>query len=314
MNRDICTQGHVMRRTGTIWLMAGTILLLSACNNASPLPRGSHDIHQSVVEAPSTEAKTDRPSETGEGLPGYLIDPAKLAIESKDNAWTITGATGAVRNPKSEAFSINVWLIRVPKRTAKFEKQNQDWQLNGTQLAVVSSDALGAFKIQGAITTDDLLFIKLEDPSGAQIRYKAGSVASSMLWIEGRSAKLIDVSSSEQITAQVTAAQANPNASELARLVEQVRTTGQCRNCNLAGADLSGFEIDQCDLSFSNLMGAKFVRSNIAACNFTNSNLSQADFTQANMAGANLTQTDISAAVFSGANTEGLIGVQIPAK
>ncbi len=303
-----------MRRTGTIWLTAGIIFILSACNEASQLSRSSRDIQQSVVEVPSTESKSDRPTETGEGLPGYLIDPAKLAIESKDNNWTVTGAAGAIRNPSGEAISINIWLIKAPKRTAKFQKQGQDWQLNGTQLSVVPSDASGAFKIQGTAAPDDLLFVKLEDPAGALIRYKAGSVASSMLWIEGNAAKVIDAGNSDQITAQVTAAQPNANAVELARLVEQVRTTGQCRNCNLAGADLSGFEIDQCDLSFSNLMGAKFVLSNISACNFTNSNLSQVDFTQANMAGANLTQADINGAIFSGANTEGVVGIQIPAK
>ncbi len=303
-----------MRRTGTIWLMAGIIFIQSACNKASQLSRSSKDIQQSVVEVPSPESKSDRPTETGEGLPGYLIDPAKLAIESKDGNWTITGVAGAVRNPDGEAISFNILLIKAAIRTAKFQKQGQDWQLNGMQLSVVASDASGAFKIQGTAASDDLLFVKLEDPAAAQIRYKAGSVASSMLWLEGNTAKVIDAGHSDQITAQVTAAQPNANAVELARLVEQVKTTGQCRNCNLAGADLSGFEIAQCDLSFSNLMGAKLVLSNISSCNFTNSNLSQVDFTQANMAGANLTMTDISGAIFNGANTEGVVGIQIPAK
>jgi uncharacterized protein YjbI with pentapeptide repeats len=303
-----------MRLTGKLGLMAGSIFIFSACNKASPLPRGANDIQQSVVEAPSTESKSDRPSETGEGLPGYLIDPAKLAIESKDNIWTITGSSASVRHENGTAAGLNVWLIKVAKRTARFQKQNQSWQLNGTKLAAIQADAEGAFKIQGTVTADDLLFVKLEDSAAAQIQYKAGAVATSVLWIEGNAAKLIDASSADQIRTQVIAAQPEPNATELARLVEQVKTTGQCRNCNLAGADLSGLEIVECDLSFSNLMGAKFVLSNVASCNFTNSNLSQVDFTQANMAGANLTQADISEANFTGANIEGVIGAQIPVK
>jgi hypothetical protein len=289
--------------------MAGAIFSLSACNKASTLSREAKDSYQSVVEAPNPEAKSDRPTETGEGLPGYLIDPAKLAIESKDNIWTVTGSAQAIRHPQRVAVSANVLLIKV-SRSSKLQKQNQDWQLNGTLLASAQADAQGAFLIQGSISAEDLLFVKVEDAAGTQIQYKAGTPNNSTLWIDGTSAKILDASHAEQIVKQVESAQA---AAELARLVEQVKSTGQCRNCNLAGADLSGLEIVECDLSFSNLMGAKFVLSNIVSCNFTNSNLSQVDFTQANMAGANLTQADISAAVFTGANTEGVMGAQIPA-
>lgn len=115
-----------------------------------------------------------------------------------------------------------------------------------------------------------------------------------------------------QISGQVTSAQVDAMTTELVRLIEQVKSTGQCRNCNLAGADLAGLEIVSCDLSFANLMGAKLVLTNLASCNRQDSKLSQADFTQANMAGANLTQTDISRAFFMGANTDGVIGAQTP--
>lgn len=300
-----------MRRTGNIWLTAGFIFSFMACNKAGPLTRTAGDM-QSVVEAPSTDAKTDRPTETGEGLPGYLIDPAKLAMETKDNIRTITGSAAAVRSMQGPAASLNVWMIKVNKRSAKFQKQNQDWILDGTQIAAVRADAAGSFKIQGSISADELLFLKLEDSAGAKIQYKSTALATSVLWIDNNAAKSMDADNAAQISAQVTSAQSDARATELARLIEQVKTTGQCRNCNLAGADLSGLEIVGCDLSLSNLMGAKFVLTNLASCNFTNSNLSQANFTQANMAGANLTQTDISGAVFTGANTDGVIGAQIP--
>jgi hypothetical protein len=299
-----------MRRTCNIWLIAGAIFFLSACNKATTLSREAKDSYQSVVEAPSPEAKSDRPTETGEGLPGYLIDPAKLAIESKDNIRTVIGSAEAVRHPQGEAVRAKVLLIKVSK-SSKIQRQNQDWQLTGTLLASAETDAQGAFKIQGIFTGDELLFVKVEDAAGTQIQYKAGVVTGSTLWIDGTSAKALDASAAEQISQQVESAQA---AAELARLVEQVKSTGQCRNCNLAGADFSSLDIAECDLSFSNLMGAKFVLSNIASCNFTNSNLSQVDFTQANMAGSNLTQADINAAVFTGANTDGVVGAQIPAK
>ncbi|HET9236800.1 MAG TPA: pentapeptide repeat-containing protein [Oligoflexus sp.] len=300
-----------MRRTGTIWLMAGFIYSLTACNKAAPLTRTANDL-QSVVDAPSTDAKTDRPTETGEGLPGYLIDPAKLAIETQDNLRTIVGSAAAVRSVQGPAASLRVLLIRVDKRSAKFQKNNQDWTLNGSQIVAVQADVAGAFKIQGSITADELLFLKLEDSAGAQIHYRSTAMASSVLWIEGNAAQPLDADHAAQISAQVTAAQSDARATEVARLIEQLKTTGQCRNCNLAGADLSGLEIVSCDLSFSNLMAAKFVLANLASCNFTNSNLSQADFTQANLAGANLTQTDLSGAVFTGANTDGVVGTQIP--
>jgi hypothetical protein len=282
-----------------------------ACNKAAPLTRAANDM-QSVFEAPSTDAKTDRPTETGEGLPGYLIDPAKLAIETKDSLRTITGSAAAVRSAQGSPASLKVLLIKVNKRSTKLQKQNQDWILNGTQIEAVKADAVGSFKIQGSITADELLFLKLEDSAGTQIQYKSTALATSVLWIQGNAAQPMDAEHAAQISAEVAAAQTDARDTELARLIEQLKTTGQCRNCNLAGADLSALEIVSCDLSFSNLMGAKFVLANVSGCNFTNSNLSQADFTQANLAGANLTQTDISSAVFTGANTDGVVGVQIP--
>lgn len=300
-----------MRRTGNIWLIAVFIYSLMACNKAAPLTRAANDM-QSVVEAPSTEGKTDRPTETGEGLPGYLIDPAKLAIETKDDLRTIAGSTAAVRSVDGSPASMKVLMIKANKRTAKFQKQNQNWILNGTEIAAVQADAAGSFKIQGSISADELLFLKLEDSSGARIQYQSTVVASSVLWIEGNAAKPVNGEHAAQISAELTAAQTDARATELARVIEQLKTTGQCRNCNLAGADLSRLEIVSCDLSFSNLMGAKFVLANLASCNFTNSNLSQADFTQANLAGANFTQTDLSGAVFTGANTDGVVGAQIP--
>lgn len=300
-------QGQIMQPTLKVWPIVASILIWGACNKAAPLPGSSTGINQSTVEAPSTESKSDRPTETGEGLPGYLIDPAKLVIESNAGTTSVTGAASAVRHHRGLAVNVNILLVKVSKKTSPLRRQNRDWQVDGTELARVQADTQGAFRIQGVLGTDDLLFIKVEDKAGAQVQYKAAELNEATLWIDGNKAQVIDPTIAEQIASQIS------SVTNLALLIEQIKTTGQCRNCNLSGADLSGLEIVNCDLSLSNLMGAKFVLSNVSGCNFANSNLSQADFTQANMAGANLTQTDITGAIFAGANTEGLVGQQIPA-
>ncbi|WP_141733143.1 pentapeptide repeat-containing protein [Oligoflexus tunisiensis] len=299
-----------MRQTGKFWLLAGFILFSSACSQSS-LPRSTNDI-QTMVTGGSTEAKSDRPTETGEGLPGYLIDPAKLAIESKDNIWTVRGSAGAVRDPEGRPASVGILLVRAPKKTVRIRRQDQDWQIDGSRVAAVRADATGAFQIQGPTSIDDLIFVKVEDAAGDQIQYKAGAANNGTVWIEGGTARTLDASRASEIANQVETAQFPPSSEELARLVEQVKTTRQCRNCNLAGADFSNADISGCDLSYSNLTGARFVLGNLVSCNFTSSNLTKVDFTQANMANSNLTLTDITGAIFSGANTEGVVGVKIP--
>jgi hypothetical protein len=299
-----------MRHSGKYWLLAGFIILFSACSQSS-LPRSTNDI-QTMMTGGSTDAKSDRPTETGEGLPGYLIDPAKLAIESKNNIWTVRGSAGAVRDPEGRPTSIGILLIRAPKKTVGISRDNQDLRINGQRIASVRADSSGAFQIQGQTQDDDLVFVKVEDAAGDQIQYKTGTVNNATLWIENGTARPLDASRASEIANQVETAQLPPSGEELTRLIEQLKTTRQCRNCNLSGADLSGIDISSCDLSFSNLKSTRFALGNLASCNFSNSNLSLADFTQANLTNANMTQADIAGAIFSGANTEGVIGVQIP--
>lgn len=282
-----------------------------ACNKAPSLAGNSERSgdFQTIVEVPATEGKTDRPTESGEGLPGYLMDPSKIAIDVKANVWTVTGAAQALRNVSGENLAVDVILVTVNKSSVKQQKSGLNWTMNGSSAATMKSSADGSFVLSASLAADDLLFVKFVDSHPTTIQYLAAQPSSSTLWVEAGGAKPIDQAASDVISGQMAAAQ---SAAKLAALVEQVKTTGKCKNCDLRNADLSNISIPGCDLSVSNLQGAKFRSSDLSGCLLNNSNLSQVDFTQANLSNANLTESDISGAIFTSATVTGVIGKQIP--
>ncbi|HYX34010.1 MAG TPA: hypothetical protein VE954_12915 [Oligoflexus sp.] len=88
-----------MRQALQVWLIAGSRLILNACNKAL-LMCGTDDISQAVSETPGTNARRDRPTEAGESLPGYLR------------------------------------LLMLSKNTMNLQRQKQHRRLDGTPLAV----------------------------------------------------------------------------------------------------------------------------------------------------------------------------------
>lgn len=295
-----------MRLSFYILPLLGTVLFLGACNKASKLARDAGDFRQVADDSPTVEAKSDRPTEAGEGLPGYLIDPAKVVVEVKDGTYTISGNVGAVLNGKGENTIATVTLIKISKAAPQFKKHNSDWQMEGTVLMSSPSAVDGSFHVLGAISSADLLFIKAAATESAVIHYVAINTDKANLWIDGTTARILDTAVAAQIVSQVAV-----ESSSLARAVEQLKTTGKCRNCNLRGAELSNLSLPNCDLSFSDLTGAKVRSTNLDSCSFQNSNLSQVDFTQSILSNANLTQTDITGAIFVGAKVDGVVGQQI---
>jgi uncharacterized protein YjbI with pentapeptide repeats len=66
----------------------------------------------------------------------------------------------------------------------------------------------------------------------------------------------------------------------------QLKTTRSCSNCDLSGADLSGFVLINSDLSGANLSTAKLYKADLSGANLKNAILIGADLSGAKLTGA----------------------------
>ena len=74
-------------------------------------------------------------------------------------------------------------------------------------------------------------------------------------------------------------------------------------NVDLSGADLSNFQLADCDLSNRNLEGANLRGAALTCSDFSNSNLQGAVFTNSNIRGANFDNANLNSAVFDELDT-----------
>lgn len=92
--------------------------------------------------------------------------------------------------------------------------------------------------------------------------------------------------------------------------MQQLLSTKQCPNCNLAGAGLVHANLAGANLTGANLVGANLSRADLTGADLTGANLSGsslhgANLNGANLNGANLSGTDLRGAYLGNANLTG---------
>jgi uncharacterized protein YjbI with pentapeptide repeats len=108
------------------------------------------------------------------------------------------------------------------------------------------------------------------------------------------------------VLATATVAQAeNPNH------LQQLLSTKECPQCNLASAGLVTNNLAGANLSQANLVGANLSQANLSGANLrwanlTGASLYGADLTGADLTGANLNNTDLREAYLTGAKLQGV--------
>ncbi|WP_204104567.1 MULTISPECIES: pentapeptide repeat-containing protein [Spirulina sp. CCY15215] len=73
--------------------------------------------------------------------------------------------------------------------------------------------------------------------------------------------------------------------------VTRLLSTGQCRGCDLSGADLSAAHLIGADLREANLEGATLIRTNLEGADLTGANLTDANLTEAMLSDSVLDRT-----------------------
>jgi WD40 repeat protein len=97
---------------------------------------------------------------------------------------------------------------------------------------------------------------------------------------------------------------------EVAENVRKLRSSRQCRQCNLNGADLRNYSLDEVDLQWANLSeallnGVDLSRANLQDAILFKADLQDANLSDANLSGANLEEANLSDANLEGANLGG---------
>jgi uncharacterized protein YjbI with pentapeptide repeats len=81
--------------------------------------------------------------------------------------------------------------------------------------------------------------------------------------------------------------------------LQKLKTSNQCRNCDLSGANMSGANLTKADLRGANMSGANLSEANLSGANMSGANLTRANLSGANLSGANLTNANLTNAKLS---------------
>jgi hypothetical protein len=281
---------------------------IGACNLHRDFEKKQEKILANSVPAP--EAKGDRPQETGEGIPGYLLDPDLLANARVGTETEISGAAGAVRSIRDNATQAQkVWLIGYQDGTHSFRREQESLILSGRLLATVTTQENGAFTARVALAAGEMLFLRLNDGrADAELAFNPGKDARDRVVLDAVSGKFLafDSASTQELSTTI-----DPLGSPAAQLAF-LKATRACRSCTLPEVNLAGVDLNGCVLISSNLRGADLTGADLRNCQLQMSTLSNANLTRANLSAADLTQADLGNAILNDAVLTNVKGYPAP--
>ena len=105
-----------------------------------------------------------------------------------------------------------------------------------------------------------------------------------------RRSRFVPIAAAVALLVAMTGAAQASKPEDVARL----QKTRSCANCDLSGADLSGYSLAKADLSRADLSGAKLYKVDLSNANLSGANFVNSDLTGANLTGA--TGADLTAA------------------
>jgi len=82
--------------------------------------------------------------------------------------------------------------------------------------------------------------------------------------------------------------------------LQNIRKTGQCPRCDLAGAYLTGSSMPQANLAGVDLSNSSMSSANLVGANLTGANLYGINMTNTKLNGANLVKADLRSAILTG--------------
>jgi len=288
--------------------MLSMMVLSGACKLSRDFQK---DQDKSVAAAePDTQAKGDRPQETGEGLPGYLIDAELLTQKTVGDETQISGAVRAVRSRMDNGTpSQKILFIGYKKEAKAFRRDNKTLILKGRLITSLSTQADGSFMSNARLENAETLFIRLADTyTDAELAFVPGNSAIDRVMLDPITGKFVafDEASTQRISYDI-----DPVGTQLAQ-IETLRSTRACRSCNLSGASLPGLDLNGCVLLDAILIGTDFTGADLRNCQFQKSDLSNANLTRADLSAADLTQATLTNAILTDAILTNVKGFQPP--
>lgn len=291
----------------TITIFLALILGMSGCSLNRDLNRGKDKTIASSDTA--VEAKGDRPQETGEGLPGYLLDPDLLAFQRSSAAVEIKGSARAIRSADEKTQAQRLWIIAYQQGVHSFRREQNQIVLSGRLVAAILTQDDGSFSSQFPLAADEMLFLRLSDGrADHELAFQPGDSARDRVMLDPASGKFqaFDATSTQTLSYAIDP-QGTPSA-QLAFL----KATRACRGCTLSGANLAGADLNGCVLIGTNLAGSDLSGADLRNCQMQGSNLSGSNLARANLTAADLTQADLTNAILTEAILTNVKGYPAP--
>lgn len=226
--------------------------------------------------------KEERPHESGEGLPGYLIEPSAITIAKDKLQVHIKGGEGAIVKETSDGKRVYINVVQLEKNNFDITVKEDNQVISGQYIGNITPAVNGSFDKIFIINNDGPVVITISDiKKSNDIKLSDGPKISSIF-----------KSLTSDLPAQSFTRILAENLTSFSKAdLKKIQNSKECIRCNLRGADLSHM-----DLSSGSYMYTDFSHCNLRKTNFFGANLSFAIFTGTNLSEANTTDTNISEA------------------
>ena len=235
---------------------------------------------------------SDRPLETGEGLPGYLIDPKKLNIDMASETITIEGSPGALLDPEGNPTSATGVLIGWDSKVM-FNQEGKAFAIGQAEGLFMSQED-GSFTVSVArFSARSIIVVAEVGREGLVPLSLAGELGITSAAVASLENETTEFSSLTDSNYQVDQ---RFDPEDLRKLL----ITGECYSCILNGVNISGLSLQNAKLNGSQMTGAIMY---------------EADLTGATIQATNLVGVDLDRAILKGANLEGstFVGAEMEA-
>jgi hypothetical protein len=297
------------------------LILLSGCQ--------AGDIRRVTVSAPTTssippkdEGNTEVTSDSLQGAEspeiaaepvaiggGFLIDPTLVEKQGSTQWPEFVGRAGSIRQDMALTTKVTeVELLAFDTVTKPVEAISNVSQLAVRLVASTAVSSDGSFRLGGELRSGELVFLRAPALRNKPVRLDKSKSDKGLVWLDADHdlVRQVDIPAAYTLTEQIEPSPA------LQGMIQRLRNSRQCRNCDLSGASLRGENLANVDLSGARLLGVKLNGSMLANADLRGADLRGADFSGSNLAGADFTGALIEGALFIDAFLETAINLNPP--
>jgi len=146
-------------------ICVGLVWILVSCSK-TPFLGGSGSngvLKKEQRDSEATRQETGKPSDNGEGVPGYLTDPTNITVWIDRNSVSVTAGAGTIETDSGDGTSrvpYSIWQVPRELLEMSYGSSASELTLSGVRVATGYAAADGSFAAQfDKVNDDPLVFI-----------------------------------------------------------------------------------------------------------------------------------------------------------